>query len=142
MDSDSQFEAFVDEAVSSWGREGGLYGYVELEESVIALYRSRLEFPPTWTESQCDEFVEERASRDASEIGTSFDDLVETVTESRRWHCHSNGLGSPHSEDVSVQIDLARRSAIDDLRWRMIDEIPGEIRQVDRELVEEIADET
>lgn len=42
MDSDSQFEAFVDEAVSSWGREGGLYGYVELEESVIALYRSRL----------------------------------------------------------------------------------------------------
>ncbi|RIS40983.1 hypothetical protein D2E71_20485 [Mycobacteroides abscessus] len=142
MDSDPEFEALVDEAVSSWGKEFGFYGYTELEHAIMGLYRSRLEFPPTWTVDQCNEFIESRASRDADEIGTSFDDLVETETESLRWHCHLNGLGSPHSEDVSAQIDLARRSKIDDLRWRVVDEIPDEIKRLDRELSEEIAGET
>ena len=54
-------------------------------------------------------------------------------------HGHWKDLGSPHTEDLSAQIDLSRRSKIDDLRWRMVDEIPDENRQVDHELSEEIA---
>ena len=49
--------------------------------------------------------------------------------------------GRYHSEDISAHVDLARRSKIDDLRWCMVDEIPDEIRRVDRELAEELADE-
>ena len=139
MESDPEFGAFADKAVSSWGQPGGDYGYLELEEAITALYRSRLGFPPTWTENQCNEFIEDRASRDADEIGTSFDDLVETETERLRRHCHLTGVGSPHSEDISAQIDWARRFAIDDLMWRMVDEIPDEIGQIDRELAEEMA---
>lgn len=140
MDSDPEFEALVDEAVSSWGKEFGFYGYTELEHAIIGLYRSRLEFPPTWTVDQCNEFIESRASRDADEIGTSFDDLADTVAESLRWHCHLHGHGL-HSEDISAHVDWARRSKIDDLRWCMVDEIPDEIRRVDRELAEELADQ-
>ncbi|SKE39733.1 Putative transposase [Mycobacteroides abscessus subsp. massiliense] len=138
MDSDPEFEALVDEAVSSWGKEFGFYGYTELEYAIMGLYRSRLEFPPTWTVDQCNEFIESRASRDADEIGASFDDLADTVAESLRWHCHLHGYGL-HSEDISAHVDLARRSKIDDLRWCMVDEIPDEIRRVDRELAEELA---
>lgn len=140
MDSDPEFEALVDEAVSSWGKEFGFYGYAELEHAIMGLYRSRLEFPPTWTVDQRNEFIESRASRDADEIGTSFDDLADAVAESLRWHCHLYGY-SLHSEDISAHVDLERRSKIDDLRWRMVDEIPDEIRQVDRELAEELADQ-
>ncbi|MFL0289365.1 hypothetical protein ACJH6H_29540 [Mycobacterium sp. SMC-21] len=113
---------------------------MELEEAITALYRSRLEFPPTWTENQCNEFIENRASRDAGEIGTSFDDLADTETESLRWHCHLNGYGL-HPEGISACVELARRSKIDDLRWSIVDEIPDEITQVDRERAEELADE-
>ena len=141
MANDNEFEAFADEAVASWGRPGEDHAYQALEAAIATLYRSRLEFPPAWTESQRDDFIAEQASRDADEIGTTFDDLVETEAERLRWYCHLTGLGSPHSEDTSAQIDLARRCAIDDLRWRMVDEIPNEISQIDHELAEETADE-
>jgi len=88
-----------------------------------------------------DDFIAEQASRDANEIGTSFDDLVETETERLRRHCNLTGVGSVHSEGISAQIDWARRFSIDALRWRIIDEIPDEIRRVDRELAEEMSDE-
>lgn len=140
MASDIEFEAFADEAVASWGRCGAEYGYQELEAAIATLYGSRLEFPCAWTESQRNEFIEDRASRDADEMATSFDDLADTVAESLRWHCHLHGYGL-HSEDISAHVDLARRSKIDDLRWCMVDEIPDEIRRVDRELAEELADE-
>lgn len=141
MDSDNEFDLFVDEAVTSWGRPGGDYGYQELEAAIGTLYRSRLEFPPGWTESQRDEFIADQASRDADEIGTSFDDLIETVTDRLRRDCYFACGGRPLNEDISAEIDLARRFAIDDLRWRLVDEIPDEIRRVDRKLAREISDQ-
>lgn len=73
MNSDPEFEAFADEAVSSWGMPGG-----ELEAAISATCRSRLKFPPASIESQRDESITDRASRDTCEIGTSFDGLVDT----------------------------------------------------------------
>ncbi|MDR3658496.1 MAG: hypothetical protein P4L48_23455 [Mycobacterium sp.] len=139
MNSDPKFEAFVDEAVTSWGRPGGDYGYQELEAAIATLYRSRLEFPPAWTECQRDDFIAEQASRDADEIGTSFDDLIDTVTDRLCRDRYLNCGGRPLSEDIGAEISLARRDAIDDLRWRMINEIPDAIR-LDSEFADEIAD--
>jgi len=137
MFGDTEFEIFAHEAVESWGRPDRDYGYQELEAAIATLYRSRLKFPPAWTESQRDDFIAEQASRDADEIGTSFDDLIDTVTDrlcrDRYFACG----GRPLNEDISAQIDLARHIAIDDLRWRMVDEIPDEIRRVDHELADE-----
>lgn len=82
MGRDLEFEAFADEAVAaSWGRSSGDYGLQELEAAIATLYRSQVEFPPIWTDRQRDEFIAEQASRDASEVGASFDDLIDTVTD-------------------------------------------------------------
>ena len=138
MASDPEFEALADEAVVAWGRSAGEYGYQELEAAIAILYRTRLEFPPTWTEYQREEFIAEQAASDAGEIGNSFDDLIDTVTDQlRRDRCLDCG-GQPLSEDIAAEVDLARREVIDGLRWRMVDEIPGTIRQVDRELADKM----
>lgn len=142
MNSDTEFEAFADKAVDSWGQPGGDYGYRELEKAIATLYRSRLEFPPAWARSQSDDFIAEQAFRDADEVGTSFDGLVDTVTDRLRWAHYLNCGGRPLNEDIAAEITLARRQAIDDLRWRMVDEIPDMIRQVDRERANDMADET
>jgi hypothetical protein len=140
MDSDPEFEALADEAVTSWGESGGDYGYQELESAITILYRSRLEFPPAWTECQRERFIAEQASTDADEIVTRFDDLIETVTD-RLWRDHYLGGGPrPVHEDISAEIAAARRDAIDDLKWRMIDEIPDAIIQVDCELADSVTD--
>ncbi|UQX10652.1 hypothetical protein [Candidatus Mycobacterium methanotrophicum] len=140
MDSDPEFGAFADEAVASWGRPGGDYGYQELEAAIAVLYRSRLEFPPAWTECQRDEFIAEQASRDANDVGASFDDLIDTVTDRLCRDRYLDCGGRPLNEDISAEIAFARRDAIEDLRWRMIDETPDAIRRVDRELADEVTD--
>ncbi len=139
MDRDLEFEAFADEAVASWGRSSGDYGPQELEAAIAVLYRSRMEFPPTWTDCQRHDFIAEQASRDASEVGASFDDLIDTVTDLLRRDRYLDCGGQPPNEDIAAEIDLARRTAIDELRWRMVDEIPDEIRRIDRELAKEMA---
>lgn len=133
-----EFESFADEAVASWGRPGGDYGYHELEAAIATLYRSQLMFPSAWTTHQRDDFIAERASRDASEASASFDDLIDTVNDRLRRDRYLDCGGQPLNEDIAAEIDLARRDVIDDLGWRMIDEIPDAIRRVDCELADEL----
>lgn len=142
MDRDLEFETFADEAVGLWGRSSGDYGPRELDAAITVMYRSRMEFPPTWTDCQRDDFIAEQASRDASEFGASFDDLIDTVTDRLRRDRYLDCGGQPLNEDIAAEIDLARRDVIDGLRWRMVDEIPDTIRQVDRELAAEMIDRT
>jgi hypothetical protein len=99
-----------------------------------------LEFPPAWTECQRDDFIAEQTSRDVSAVGASFDDLIDTVTDRLCRDRYLDCGGRPLNEDVDAEIDLARLYAIDDLRWRMIDEIPDAIRRVDRELADGVTD--
>lgn len=128
MDRDPEFEALAEEAVTRWGQLDGDYGYQELGGAIAGLYRSRLEFPSAWTDGQREEFIDERASRDASEIGRSFDDLVDTVTDRLVRDYYFDRGARPLSEDIGAAIDAARRDAFDDLRWWMRDDIPDEIR--------------
>lgn len=141
MNSDPEFEEFADRAVASWGKPDGDYCYSELEADVVALYRSRLSFPPGWTEQQRSEFLAEHACRDASDVGDRFDDLIDTVTERLRRERYFECGGQPFSEEISAEIALARRDVLDDLRWRLIYDLPDLIQQQDRELAEELARE-
>ncbi|SKL53290.1 Putative transposase [Mycobacteroides abscessus subsp. massiliense] len=140
MDRALEFESFAEEAVASWGRSSGDYGPRELEAAIATLYRSHVEFPPIWTDRQRDEFIVKQASRDASEVGASFDDLIDTVTDRVRRDRYLDCGGQPLNEDIAAEIDLARGDVIDGLRWRMVVEIPNAIRQVDRELAAEMVD--
>ncbi len=138
MDRDLEFEVFADAAVASWGRSSGDYGRQELEAAIATLYRSQVEFPPIWTDRQRDEFIAEQASRDASEVGASFDDLIDTVTDRLRRDRYLDCGGQPLNEDIAAEIDLARRDVIDGLRWRIVDEISDAIWQVDREFADKM----
>ncbi|ANO13122.1 hypothetical protein PP327_23385 [Mycobacteroides abscessus] len=140
MDSDNEFEALAYEAGTRWGQLDGDYGYQELEGAIAGLYRSRLEFPSDWTEGQREDFIGERAFRDAHEIGTRFDDLVDTVTDRLVRDCFFDRGARPLNEDIAFEITAARRDAINDLRWRIVDEIPEAITEADREGADDLAD--
>jgi hypothetical protein len=111
---------FAERVITSWG-DGT--GDDDLVGAIETLYRARLRFPPSWPEHRCQDFITHHADLAASELGTLFDDLIDTVI-------NDYGLRYgvvPHSEDAAHLVDAARRDALDDFLMRIDDDMAVEI---------------
>ncbi|MGB0972734.1 MAG: transposase, partial [Mycobacterium sp.] len=74
---------------------------------ICDLYRSHLRFPASWSQEDCDEFIESNADMDAIRLTTKFDDLIDIVVD--RYGREHWTL--PHSEDSAEMIATERKGA-------------------------------
>jgi hypothetical protein len=111
---DSELEQLADAAVADWP-DISFSG--EFDAAIIDLYRSHLQFPPSWPQERCGEFITSNAEMDSLALIERFDDVIDTVIDGyvRRHEI------LPHSEDAEALIGSARRSAIYDLEFRLMD---------------------
>lgn len=105
--TEAEFNIAVEKVLAEWGQPF-CDGYAELTDALERLYRAELEFPPGWPEQRRETVIVNQADRDAGELGTQFDDLIDTVI---------NDFGlrygtAPHPEDASEMIDTARKDAL------------------------------
>lgn len=111
---DSELEQLADAAVADWP-EISFSG--EFDVAIIDLYRSHLQFPPSWPQERCDEFITSNAEMDSLALTERFDDVIDSVVDG---YVRRHGI-LPHSGDAEALIDSARRSAIYDLEFCLID---------------------
>lgn len=114
MSLDSDLEQLADAAVADWPdiAFSGVF-----DAAIIDLYRSHLQFPPSWPQEQRDEFITSNAEMDILRLTERFDDVIDTAID--RYLRQHRIL--PHSEDGEALIDSARRSAIYDLESHVMD---------------------
>lgn len=112
-------ERFAEQVIASWG--DSTCGD-SLVSSIETLYRARLSFPPSWPDHRRQDFITRHADLAASELGSLFDDLIDTVIND---HGLRYGV-MPHSEDTAQLVHAARRDALDDFLMR-IDDMADEI---------------
>jgi hypothetical protein len=111
---DSELEQLADAAVADWP-DISFSG--EFDAAIIDLYWSHLQFPPSWTQEQRDEFITSNAEMDSLALTERFDDVIDTVIDG---YVRRHGI-LPHSEDAEALIGSARRSAIYDLEFCLMD---------------------
>lgn len=120
MDGGAVVEQFAERVIASWG-DGT--GDDDLVAAIETLYRVKLRFPPSWPEHRCQDFITRHADLAASELGSLFDDLIDTVNND---HGLQYGV-MPHSEDATQLLNVARRDALDDFLMRIDDDMAVEI---------------
>ena len=127
------FDASIAEILAEWGQPLS-FSRGRLATAMETLYRAELEFPPTWTEHRRETFITNHADLDLGEVGTQFDDLIETVTND-----HGLRYGTlPHPDDASEMIRTARLDALNDILEQRLDyELPNEIEAHSAEDAEE-----
>lgn len=108
MSLDDDLEELATAAVSDWP-DITFSGH--LDAAIRDLYRKHLQFPPSWTPDEREEFIEEHADTDAQQLATRFDDAIDTVVD---------GFGRqygylPHHDDAAEMISAARTSAVYEL---------------------------
>lgn len=108
MSLDDDLEKLANAAVSDWP-EISFSG--RLDAAIRDIYRTYLPFPTSWTPQECDEYVDENASMDATRLTSRFDDLCDIVIDR---FGHQNGY-LPHQEDASAMISAARKDAVYEL---------------------------
>ncbi|MDP7707546.1 hypothetical protein [Mycobacterium sp. TY815] len=74
----AEFTIAVEKVLAEWGQPF-CNGRFELTAAMERLYRAELEFPPGWPEQRRETVITNQADRDASELGTQFDGLIDTV---------------------------------------------------------------
>lgn len=105
---DADLEKLADSAVADWPE---IVFSGQFDAAIRDLYRSHLQFPPSWSQEDRDEFIENNADRDATQLSDKFDDLIDTVIESYGRQHHV----VPHSDDARAMINAARKVAVYDL---------------------------
>lgn len=110
MSLDSDLKMLADAAVADWP-EIAFSG--QLDGAIRDLYRSHLQFPPPWTQDECDEFIASNADMDASRLTTKLDDLIDTVID----RYERNHWTWPHDDDAGKMLDAERRAAIYELEF-------------------------
>ena len=78
MSLSAELEELADAAVADWP-EISCSG--QFEAGIRDLYRSQLQFPPFWSQDDCDEFITGNAEMDAIRLTTKFDDVIDTVID-------------------------------------------------------------
>lgn len=111
---DSELEQLADAAVADWSV---ISFSGEFDAAIIDLYRSHLQFPPSWTQERRDEFITTNANMNSFALTERFDDVIDTVIDG---YVRRHGI-LPHSEEAEALIDSARRSAIYDLEFCLMD---------------------
>ncbi|CCK55019.1 hypothetical protein [Mycobacterium canetti] len=119
MSLDSDLEQLADAAVADWPdiAFSGVF-----DAAIIDLYRSHLQFPPSWPQERRDEFITSNAEMDVLRLTERIDGVIDAVIDG---YVRPHGI-LPHSEDAEALIGSARRSAIYDLEFcllAMADEI-------------------
>lgn len=110
MSLDSDLKLLADAAVADWP-EIAFSG--QLGGAIRDLYRSHLQFPTSWLQEDCDEFIAENADMDATRLTTKLDDLIDTAIDRYERHHWTR----PHNDDIGKTIDTARRAAIYELEF-------------------------
>ena len=95
---DSELEQLADAAVADWP-DISFSG--EFDAAVIDLYRSHLQFPPSWPQERRDEFITSNAEMDSLALTERFDDVIDTVIDG---YVRRHGI-LPHGEDAEAMID-------------------------------------
>lgn len=111
---DSELGQLTEAAVADWP-DISFSG--EFDAAIIDLYRSHLQFPQSWPQERRDEFITSNAEMDSLALTERFDDVIDTVIDG---YVRRHGI-LPHSEDAEALIGSARRSAIYDLEFCLID---------------------
>jgi hypothetical protein len=127
--ADVVFGGFFDDVLAEWGQpfSSAQWG---LTEAIEVVFRQRLTFPASWPTQRCEAFIASHADRIAGQLGSVFDDLIDTVTAE---YGAAYGV-MPHHEDAGVLIDTARREAlIEALTDSVVIELPDQIAQSTRE---------
>ena len=75
---DSELEKLANAAVADWP-EIAFSG--QFDAAIRDLYRSHLQFPPSWTQERRDEFITSNAEMDAIRLTAKFDDVIDTVID-------------------------------------------------------------
>lgn len=75
---DSELEQLADAAVADWP-DISFSG--EFDAAIIDLYRSHLQFPPSWPQERRDEFIMSNAEMDSLALTERFDDVIDTVID-------------------------------------------------------------
>lgn len=109
MSLDDDLEKLAASVVSDWP-EITFSG--QLDAAIQDLYRTHLQFPPSWTPDECEEFIEERADTDARQLTAQFDDVIDTAIDD---FGRLNGY-PPHHDDASESISAARKKAVYELQ--------------------------
>lgn len=112
FEPNTAFTQLVDEAVASWGEI--YYGHAEFAAGIANLYRIWLaeHLPASWPPQRRETFITNHADQAAAELGTLFDDLIDTITND-----HGLAYGTLiHHEDHAAILETARRDALDDHR--------------------------
>ena len=89
----------------------------DFDRAIRDLYRSHLQFPPSWPQEDCDEYIAENADMAATRLITTLDDVIDTVLDAYE---RQHGI-RPHHDDASEMIKAKRRSAIHELEWDIED---------------------
>lgn len=120
--TEAEFATAIDKVLAEWGQPF-CDGHAELNDALERLYRAELEFPPGWPTQRRETVIINQADLDAGELGTQFDDLIDTVI---------NDFGLrygtlPHSDDASEMIHTARKDALNEFVERRLILGPDEI---------------
>lgn len=118
----TEFETFANTVITEWP---DCAWSRQLEAAIEDLYRSQLQFPPSWTQDRREDFITSHADADAIELTATFDDLVDIVID--RYGREYGVL--PHSEDAAELIDAERRAALSELEQRLRIDLPEDIAE-------------
>ncbi len=108
MSLDADLKKLADAVATDWPE---IAFSNQFDAAIRDLYRSHLQFPASWSQDDQDEFIENNADIDASQLGMTFDDLIDTVIE--RYGRQHYALPDP--EDAAEMIANARKAAVYDL---------------------------
>jgi len=113
VSADSELEKLADAAVSDWP---GIAISGQFDAGIENLYRSQLQFPPSWPQELRDEFITSNAEIDTIELSAKLDDLIEAVIDR---YVSEHGV-LPHHDDAAALIDAEHRAAIYELEFRLL----------------------
>ncbi|MCH9733357.1 MAG: transposase [Actinomycetia bacterium] len=110
MSLDADLKKLADAAIADWP-DISFSGQFDAE--IRNLYRSHLQFPPSWSEDEREEFIESNADMAAIQLSDKFDDAIDsTIDQHVRWY----GV-LPHREDATTAVQAARMAAIYELEF-------------------------
>ncbi|GBG39360.1 transposase [Mycobacterium montefiorense] len=110
MNLKTELETLADTVVTEWPE---IACSSQFEDAIRFLYRSQLEFPPSWPQDQRDEFIASNAELETIRLAARLDDAIDSVIDG---YTRQHGW-PPHQEDAAEMIDAERRAVIFDLEF-------------------------
>lgn len=110
MSLDADLKKLADAAIADWP-DISFSGQFDAE--IRNLYRSHLQFPPSWSQDEREEFIESNADMAAIRLSDKFDDVIDSTID---WHVRRYGV-LPHHDDATTAVQSGRIAAIYELEF-------------------------